>query len=199
MIVHHAPLTLASGSSIRQAMLRAAGLNFSVVPSGVDEEAITRAVGQGDLPALAQALARAKASAVSARQPDTLVIGADQLCVCDGQILSKPGSYERAEAQLAQLSGREHRQISGVALMRGGEALWTHVAEARLTMRALAPAEIARYVAADAPLASCGSYKFEALGRHLFAAVEGDHDVIAGLPLVPLLAQLHQLRLIEIG
>mgnify|MGYP000042895156 CR=1 FL=1 len=151
----------------------------------------------GGKPALA--LAAAKARAVSTRQPDAYVIGADQICVHKGDILSKPGSYDRAEAQLAALSGSTHQQHSAVVLARGGEIVWQHVATASLTMRALTADEIHAYVAADAPLSSCGSYKFEGLGRHLFSAVTGEQDVIQGLPLVPLLATLHAEGVITLG
>ena len=187
----HAQLVLASGSTIRQQMLKSVGLTFSVVPSGVDEDAIKHNVPTTDYPALALALARAKALAVSPSHPHAYIISADQLCVHQGEIIDKPGSYERAEAQLAKLSGSTHSQHCGVILARDGQVVWEHAARADLTLRTLTPDEIRTYVAADAPLSSCGSYKFEALGRHLFARAEGDHDVIQGLALVPLLAELH--------
>ncbi|MDX2095368.1 MAG: nucleoside triphosphate pyrophosphatase [Alphaproteobacteria bacterium] len=190
-IRQHAPLILASGSSIRQQMLKAVGLAFSVVPSGVEEEAIKAAMAQAPLPELAAALARAKTLAVSAAHPDAYTIGADQICVHAGEVLSKPGSYARAEAQLARLAGSTHTQHCAMTLARGDEILWEFHDTATLTLRPLTAAEIRAYVAADAPLQSCGAYKFEGLGRHLFAQVEGDHDVIQGLALVPLLAQLH--------
>jgi septum formation protein len=66
-------------------------------------------------------------------------------------------------------------------------------------MRALSAAEVRAYVAADAPLSSCGAYKFEGLGRHLFTQVVGDHDVVQGLALVPLLTQLHALKVIALA
>jgi septum formation protein len=198
-ITQHAPLILASGSTIRQQMLKSVGLTFSVMPSGVEEDTIKAAHGTADIPALALALAAAKALAVSARQLEAYVIGADQICVHKGDILSKPGSYDRAEAQLAALSGSTHQQHSAVVLARGGEIVWQHVATASLTMRALTADEIHAYVAADAPLSSCGSYKFEGLGRHLFSAVTGEQDVIQGLPLVPLLATLHAEGVITLG
>lgn len=172
-------------------MLKAVGLAFSVVPSGVDEDGIKATLTEAEIPATALALARAKALAVSASHPAAYVIGADQLCVHRGRILSKPGSYDRAEAQLISLRGDTHEQHCGVVLALASDIIWEHTAHASLTLRALTADEIRTYVAADAPLSSCGAYKFESLGRHLFSAVDGDHDVIQGLALVPLLAELH--------
>jgi septum formation protein len=199
MLKQHAPIILASGSTIRQQMLKAVGLTFSVVPSGVEENAIKLQHKGAAIPELALALARAKTLAVSAQNPDAYTIGADQICAQQNTIFSKPGSYERAEAQLAELAGNTHEQHSAIVLARGNNVLWEHHAQATLTLRDLSAAEIHAYVAADAPLSSCGAYKFEGLGRHLFSKVEGDHDVIQGLPLVPLLAQLHALHIISLS
>lgn len=185
------PLILASGSSTRQQMLKSMGLTFSVIPSGVDEDDIKNTLKGAEIPALAIGLARAKALSVSVQHPDAYTIGADQLCVHHGRVFSKPGSYAKAEEQLGILAGDTHHQHSGVVIARGAEVIWEYHAHAALTMRALNAAEIRAYVAADAPLAACGAYKFEALGRHLFTRVEGDPDVIQGLPLVPLLAELY--------
>jgi len=198
-ITQTAPLILASGSSIRQQMLKAIGLTFSVVPSGVEEDAIKTAMKDANIPTLAAALARAKTLAVSAQHPDAYTIGADQICVHQGNALSKPITYDRAEAQLAMLSGHTHQQHCAMTLARGSNILWEFHDVAELTMRALTQAEIHAYVAADAPLSSCGAYKFEGLGRHLFARVAGDHDVVQGLALVPLLAQLHSLGIVRLG
>ena len=193
------PLILASGSSIRQQMLKAVGLAFSVVPSGVEEDAIKAAMKGAPIPGLAAALARAKTLAVSVQHPDSYTIGADQICLYEGAALSKPGTYARAEEQLAKLSGKTHEQHCAMTLARGNEVIWEYYDVATLTMRDLTHAEIHTYVALEAPLASCGAYKFEGLGRHLFAKVTGDHDVIQGLALVPLLAQLHALGIIRLA
>lgn len=197
-LLQHAPIILASGSTIRQQMLKAVGLTFSVEPSGVDEDALKATHKNATIPELSLHLARAKTLSVAARHPDAYTIGADQLCVLGDAIFSKPGSYERAEASLRTLSGKTHQQHCGVVLARGERIVWEQAAVANLTMRTLRDAEIKAYVAADAPLSSCGAYKFEALGRHLFAAIEGDHDVIQGLALVPLLNALHEQRAITL-
>lgn len=191
MLQHHAPIILASGSAIRQQMLKSTGLHFSVEPSGVDEDALKLTTHHLPVGERALALAHAKALAVSIAHPDAYTIGADQMCALGDTIFDKPGSYVNAEAQLAQLAGHTHTQHCGVVLARGEEIIWQHHYSADLTMRPLTPEEISAYVAADAPLSSCGSYKFESLGRHLFAHVDGDQDVIKGLPLLPLLQQLH--------
>jgi septum formation protein len=198
MLTANHPIILASGSAIRQHMLKAVGVPFSVAPSGVDEEALKPTLASFSPTEKGMKLAEAKALAVSVKHPLAYVIGADQICVIDGDILDKPLTYPNAQAQLEKLSGRTHQQISSVVLAHGGHIIWRFADAAQLTLRSLSREEIARYIAADAPLQSCGSYKFESLGRNLFAAAEGDHDAVKGLPLTPLLAQLHALAVVQL-
>lgn len=177
-------------------MMKAVGLQFSVVPSNVDEDEIKKGYGLTvkGYEGLAAALAQAKALSVAKDYPDYLTIGADQLCVLDGTIFDKPGSIAKAEEQLQQLAGKTHQQISAVSIARGDELIWQHQEVAQLTMRALSIGEIEAYVAADQPLKSCGSYKYESLGKHLFERVVGNDDVIKGLPLQALVYQLHRMN-----
>lgn len=198
-IIQHIPLMLASGSAIRAQMLKSVGLTFSVVPSSVDEAALKARYESDDLRGLAAQLAHAKAASVAKDYQQHLTIGADQVCACEGEVLDKPGTREKAIAQLQRLSGKTHRQYSAVCVMRGDKTLWETVEVAELTMRTLSDADIEAYVDADQPLQSCGAYKFESLGRHLFADVQGDQDVIKGLPLVPLLLTLYQQQAIQLS
>lgn len=187
---------LASASPYRRKMLQDAGLTFDVVAANVDEPALKRefAACAPRPPAgeIASALARAKAEAVSRDHKDAMVIGADQVLVLGDELLDKPGSASAARTQLARLRGMTHRLVSAVALARAGTALWTHVDEAKLTMRAFSDAFLDRYVAeaGDRLAGIVGAYEIEGRGVQLFEQVEGDHFTIIGLPLVPLLAEL---------
>lgn len=187
-------LVLASGSAARRTILANAGLDFDVEPARIDEraaEAPLLAAGV-DPEGLAAALAAAKAAEVGARRPEALVIGADQVLELDGERFTKPADMEAARRQLLVLQGRTHQLHSAIAVARGGELVWDHVATARLTMRPLTPRDIGLYLAAagDAALGSVGAYQIEGRGVQLFSAIEGDLFTIMGLPLLPLLAWL---------
>ncbi len=128
------------------------------------------------------------------RDPDALVIGADQLLVCEGAWFDKPRDQADAAAQLRALRGRTHTLVTAVACLRGGAAVWRHVARralrcARSPTRSSTPTWPRR---ARRCLASVGAYRLEGLGIQLFDAVDGEHAAILGLPLLPLLGFLRQ-------
>src|SRR5207248_2142024 len=107
-------LILASTSTSRRSMLEAAGVAMSVMAPNVDEELMRAMLTRGgaDATGIADALAEAKALAVSQVHPDTLVLGADQVLVCDGRMFSKALEEGEARATLLTLCGREHELIS---------------------------------------------------------------------------------------
>jgi septum formation protein len=117
-----------------------------------------------------------------------------------GAMLHKPAACEAAVDQLRLLSGRTHVLHSAVAVAQGGVVARDLLASARLTMRALDDAIIARYLAltGEEVLQSVGVYQLEKLGIHLFERVEGDHSTVLGLPLLPLLAALRDLDLLAL-
>jgi septum formation protein len=181
-------LILASTSRYRRLLMERLGLPFRAVAPACDEEALKDPA----LPPrqLAEHLAEAKAASIAVQEPTAVVIGSDQLAAVevDGvwTVLGKPGTAERAVAQLALLSGRTHLLITAVVVARGGER-WRHTDVARLTMRRLDRAALERYVAADQPLDCAGAYKLEQRGITLFAAIESvDSSAITGLPLLAL-------------
>jgi septum formation protein len=194
------PLVLASGSRTRLTLLEAAGIPVEVIRPGVDERAISDPleIGRAAPSRIAATLATAKAVEVSRRFPGRVVLGGDQTLSFRGGLLHKPRDRAHAARQLSQLGGAEHRLHSAVALMRNGKRLAGLTATARLTMRPLSEAMIARYLdaAGDAVLASVGGYQLEALGAHLFVRVAGDHSTILGLPMQGTLQALRHLGLV---
>ncbi len=184
-------LILASASAARLAMLRQAGVKCFCMPAALDEAAVKR-VFDGPAEELALALARAKAAEVAVHYPNALVIGADQLLICEGERFDKPVGLEGAAAQLRRLSGRTHELVTAVSVHRGATTLWAHLGAARLTMRALSEEFIADYlrVEGEAVCGAVGAYRIEGLGVQLFEAVEGDYFTILGLPMLPLLGFL---------
>ncbi len=144
-------LVLASTSPFRRRMLEAAGLSFRVVPADVDEAAIKkRLASEGAAPAdIAEALARAKAEAVSARLPNALVIGADQVLALGKELLTKPKDLVEARVSSSACGAGRTTCFTAVALAEGGKSLWAHVDTATLVMRAFSDAFLERYLAAE--------------------------------------------------
>ncbi len=186
-------LLLASASPFRRKMLEAAGVPFRVVPADVDESALKRRLaGKVAAEGLAEALAAAKAVAVSARFPTDLVIGADQVLALGDEMVGKPRDKDAARAQLQRLRGRMHRLLTAVALAQGGRVVWSTIDAATLTMRDFSGAFLNEYLArcGERLQGTAGAYEIEGLGIQLFDRVEGDYFTIIGLPLIPLLAEL---------
>ncbi len=191
---------LASASTSRAALLRAAGLRFEALPAAIDEAPLKialRAAG-GSAEDAALALADQKAAAVAALRPDALVIGADQILVAGRHWFDKPDTLAAAAGHLRTLSGSTHRLATAVVLRQGDAVLWHHVVSPRLTMRPLSETFLAAYLAAEgeAVCASVGAYRLEGIGAHLFVAIAGEHAAILGLPLLALLAELRRRRLV---
>ena len=183
------PLVLASTSRWRKELLTRLGHPFESVDPGVDE---APAMALGLAPReLVLRLAEEKARAVAALRPGCLVLGGDQVACVDGLVLGKPGTAERACAQLRAMAGRTHELVTGLALVLPDGTARTALDVHRLTMRPLSDAQIASYVARERPLDAAGSYMIEGLGITLFTDVQGrDFTAILGLPLTVVTALL---------
>ncbi len=183
------PITLASTSSTRQAILRNAGVVFEAVGSGVDEDAAKAGLlAEGASPReVADALAELKAFKVSTKRPG-LVIGSDQTLELDGALIDKVDTVEQARERLLQLRGKVHKLHSAVVVARDGQPIWRIVETAKLSVRDFSDVWLDGYIARNSPdiLWSVGCYLLEGEGVQLFDRIDGDYFAILGLPVTRL-------------
>jgi septum formation protein len=180
-------LVLGSTSRYRAELLQRLGLTFEARAPGTVENEIA-----GEAPAIrAMRLATAKATDAGAELPDALVIGSDQVAELDGVLLDKPGSIERAHAQLSACSGRTIYFHTALCLLdTRSNRRYMHLDLTRVHFRPLEAAEITRYIEQEQPLDCAGSFKCEGLGISLFERIDSsDPTALIGLPLIAL-AQL---------
>ena len=175
-------LILGSTSRYRHALLQRLGMSFDTDNPHVDEAALP-----GEQPVdMALRLARAKARAVAARHPQAVVIGSDQVADLHGLALGKPGTHERAVAQLQQMSGQTvvfQTALCVVCQATGFEQ--AEVAAVQVVFRALGREEIERYLIAEQPYDCAGSAKSEGLGISLLERIDNDDPTaLIGLPLI---------------
>ena len=178
-------LILASTSRYRQNLLKRLGLPFTCITPNVDEAIVAGETAS----ARAQRLAHLKAASVLPDHagPDALVIGSDQVACLSDQILRKPGTADRAVAQLTQCSGRQIRFWTGLSLLSNTGQKWDKMVYSDVTLRHLTPEEIKHYIELDYPLDCAGSFKWESLGISLFERLETeDPTALEGLPLIKL-------------
>ena len=175
-------LILGSTSPYRRELLARLRLPFDVASPDVDETPQPNETPRD----LACRLALAKAHAVAARFPAAVVIGSDQVADLDGQPLGKPGTHERAVAQLCQMRGKTVVFQTAVAVVchdTGFEQV--DLAPVRVRFRDLGDAEIEAYLRAETPYDCAGSAKSEGLGITLLASIENDDPTaLVGLPLI---------------
>ncbi len=186
------PLVLASTSPYRRELLARLQIPFVTAAPEIDEtphphEAPDR---------LALRLSREKAQAVSSRFPDRLIVGADQVALLGGRLLSKPKGHEEALKQLQTASGKFMQFYTGVALLnaRTGRCL-ADVVPCRVYFRHLTPEELEAYLEREKPYDCLGAFRAEGLGIALFRRIETeDPTALVGLPLIKLVSFLRRFR-----
>ncbi len=190
-------IVLASQSASRQAMLRAAGVEFVARPAGIDERALEAGLAGAAAGDVALALAEAKALAVDGAVDGggALVLGSDSLVVCKGRRFDKPASREEAAAHLRWFSGGVMELHAAAALAHAGTVVWRCGAVASLAVRALSDGFIADYLDAEWPAVShcVGVFRIEGPGVQLFERIDGDYFTVLGMPLLPVLGALREL------
>jgi septum formation protein len=180
----HQKLVLASTSPYRRELLNRLGLPFDVANPRADESPLPDETPEN----LALRLSEVKARAVALAYPDALIIGSDQVATVDGKIYGKPGTHERAVAQLRELSGKTVNFFTGLCLFdaKNGKAEVRGI-PTLVKFRELSDAEIENYIKREPAYDCAGSAKSEGLGIALLASMQGDDpNALVGLPLIAL-------------
>ena len=181
-------LVLASASPRRQDLLRNAGISFAVQPADVNETPL-----KGEAPhECAERLAREKALAVWRNRQHDAVLGADTIVVVDETIMGKPVDAKDAARMLRMLSGRVHRVITGVCLIKNrtsgagnenrDENLHLGSETTLVTMSKISDQEILDYVATGEPMDKAGAYAIQGIASRWIPRIEGDYSNVVGLP-----------------
>jgi septum formation protein len=197
-IKQNCKIILASSSLARKKILSDLGLEFEVISPSFDEELAKPRIKNLSIKKQAIYLAKQKALSISLKYPDSITIGSDQICELDGLAIDKSKNAREAIAQLKLLRGKSHIQNNSTCLYRGKKLLFQNYSKAKLILRDLSDDEITKYVNFDRSWGCAGSYKFESLGKHLFAKVEGSDNSIIGMNILPLINFLYQKQLISL-
>ena len=183
-------LVLGSTSPFRKEILTKLNLPFDCAKPDIDETAL-----ENESPVeLVERLAIEKAKAVADEYPDALIIGSDQVAMCDGEILGKPHNFENAVKQLEKFSNKTVVFYTGLCVYDSGLDYTTALIEPFLVhFKELSYTEIENYLHAEQPYNCAGSFKSEGLGICLFEKLEGnDPNSLIGLPLIKLVELLKQ-------
>ncbi len=182
-------LILASTSPFRKALLERLGQPFLTASPKTDE---TRWPGEATA-AFVERLSADKARAVADRFPNALIIGSDQAAVLGDEILGKPGTHEKAVAQLTAASGNEVLFLTGLCLLNAASGrTQVEVVPFTVKFRSLTTPQIDNYLRQEQPYNCAGSFKSEGLGIALFETMKGeDPNALIGLPLIRLIAMLN--------
>ena len=190
------PVVLASESATRAAVLKGAGVGFSIHAAQIDEDSVKHSMHSANRSALdtAQVLSDLKASQVSLGYPEALVIGGDQMLVCGDTWFDKPRDLATVREQLCLLRGRAHELLTAISVARGGAVIWRFSVTSELVMRCFSDEFLDRYVESEREHAcnSIGGYRLEGLGVQLFSKINGEYYDILGMPLISLLNFLRE-------
>lgn len=172
-------IILASASPRRKELLQQAGFTFTVAASGVPE---VRSLGEYPI-AFVTRLAREKAQDVAATsEASAIVIGADTVVVCDGEVLGKPANTEDAKRMLRLLAGRTHQVITGVCVLAG--TVVELAAEVTMVqMLTISAGEIEEYVATGEPMDKAGAYAIQGRAARWIPRIQGCYFNVVGLPI----------------
>ncbi|WP_067521004.1 Maf family protein [Endozoicomonas ascidiicola] len=177
-------ILLASSSPYRKHLLQRLNLTFQQQSPDINETPLSHETAQQ----LATRLSLEKAQALTNKHPNTLIIASDQAASLHDKILGKPGTREKAIAQLSSCSGKQVTFYTGLCLLNTASGQFQlECIEYSVWFRQLTPSQITYYIDAESPLDCAGSFKCEGLGVTLFEKMNGDDpNSLIGLPLITL-------------
>ncbi len=173
-------LILASGSPRRIELLKMLGCKFQVIPSKIEEKVNPHLSPIQNV----KRLSRQKALDVVSKVSDGIVIAADTVVVLNKRILGKPKNEKEAREMLKKLSGKEHRVITGLAVVDAKtKKILQDVVITKVKFQKLNKDLINRYIASGEPMDKAGAYGIQGKGALLVESIKGDYFNVAGLPL----------------
>jgi nucleoside triphosphate pyrophosphatase len=179
ILYENSPLILASKSPRRRYLLEQAGLEFSVIPSNIDESRIS----QSSPEAYVRILSEAKADSVSQKYPEKWVIGADTIVLNNGDILGKPESKDDARTMLQRLSGQTHQVLTGYTIVcKAKNKKFSETVKTDVRFKYLSDEEIEWYIHTGEPFGKAGSYAIQGIGTFLVKSIHGSYTNVVGLP-----------------
>ena len=181
---------LASSSTSRYNLLRAAGLKFNTKKPQCDEENIKAKLlnKKTNITNLAKHLAKEKALSVSGETSD-LVVGSDTIIIFQNTLISKAKNLTEAKKKLQKLSGKKHKIISAVSVCHKNSQIWCNQQQSTITLKKLNNHDIDEYLknTGNQILSSVGCYQAEKLGPQIIKSIKGDFFNVLGFPLFPFL------------
>ena len=194
-------IILASESKIRRKLLLQAEVNFQSIAAKTDEDTIKESLKNEDAKPkdISDALAEYKAIRVANNFPTDIVIGCDQILVCNNEIISKARTLNEAKETLKLLRGKSHQLLSSVVIYDNNKPVWRTTSRAQLFMRDFTDEYLEYYIQTSGTdiLSSVGCYLLENNGVNLFNRIQGDYFTVLGFPLLEVLDFLRKRELIK--
>jgi septum formation protein len=186
-------LILASKSPRRRYLLKQAGLDFSVIPSQVDE----KSVACTSPAAYVKTLAELKAGDIASQNPESWVIGADTIVFINDTILGKPKTRDDARNMLLKLSGKTHQVLTGYCICCENQRdSFSETIKTDVLFKELTDQEIEWYIHTDEPFDKAGAYAIQGLGTFLVKSINGSYTNVVGLPVCEVIEHLIQKKVI---
>ncbi len=182
-----ASFILASVSPRRKELLEGMGIEFDVIPSGINEDFLNGETPRDHV----LRLSKEKSFAVSRNNPDAWVLGADTIVIIDGDVIGKPGTQNDARAMLARLSGREHQVITGFTIVnKSADVMITDAVESFVIFKEISEDEMDWYVKTKEPYDKAGGYAVQGMAAFFIREIRGSYTNVVGLPLTEVVTAL---------